>query len=85
MRERACRDCPFRRDGIKHLDYRADDVAAALAEGRRFHCHNTLELGEDGIDTANGSACIGALRVLTETGGPDLFDSLEEFVETQHA
>lgn len=76
-----CRECPFRPDGIKHLGYRADDIAEAVCRGKRFACHMTLETGDDGLDTDNGVACVGALKSVMDMEG---VLPIEEFINVQH-
>jgi hypothetical protein len=73
----ACRECPFRRDGIKHLGHRAEDIAKAICLGKKFHCHKTLELGDDGLETTKGKPCVGALMSLADM---DVVMSVNEFV-----
>lgn len=81
VRRQPCRACPFRVDGIKHLGYREDDIAEAVCSGKRFHCHKTLDLGEDGLETDKGKPCIGALKSVL---GMDGVMSIEEFLVEQH-
>ena len=77
---RPCPKCPFRQDIDGYLrGDRAREIAASLAGGGTFTCHQTTvdapeddeDFGGEMVDGPKAQMCAGAMRALMQSGGPN--------------
>lgn len=79
---RPCPHCPFRADVAGFLSrYRAQEIAASLASGQGFTCHETNDYDDESgeaIVTADSRHCAGAALVLEAEGKPNTLMQVAE-------
>ena len=71
MKSKPCKGCPFREETSYFLGRaRAQEIVDGLRSDGIFHCHETVDYGEDGEGeiTRRSRFCAGALAVMHREG-----------------
>lgn len=64
-----CAHCPFVQANEFPLSTeRRTQIAESLRRGETFHCHATIDYGDEDADTSRSSRCFGAASVLHKGG-----------------